>query len=112
LTACDMPFLNGGVIRFMVDAAQGQDVISPRIGGRLQPLHAMYSRRCLPVIEELLTQDDLKIINIFPRTTLREIAETDLSAHDPTLRFVVNLNTPEDVARARVIAGDLESETP
>lgn len=104
LTACDMPFLNSLVIHAMVNAVRsGDSVIVPRIRGRLHPLHAIYSRSCLPFIKELLEQDDLKIINLFSMVAIKEIPESEFVALDPTLRFVMNLNTPEDVAKARQI---------
>jgi molybdenum cofactor guanylyltransferase len=108
LVACDMPFLRQDVISYMLDKIDGQDVIVPRIRGWLQPLHALYSRSCLPLIEEGLGEENLKIINFFNKALLLEISEESLAQFDPLFRFIINVNTPEDLARAQGIAHELD----
>ena len=101
LAACDMPFLSVDVIRHMLNMVEGFDVVVPRISGMLEPLHAAYSRECLAYIEELFQHDDLKILNFYDKAKVREVSEKDLRLFDPELRFIMNLNTPEDLQRAR-----------
>jgi len=101
LTACDMPFIEESVLRYMVGLADRYDVVAPRIYDRWEPMHAMYSRSCLPHIERLMASNDLKIINFFEEITIREVTETDLARFDPECRFLLNLNTPEELERAR-----------
>jgi molybdopterin-guanine dinucleotide biosynthesis protein A len=101
LAACDMPFLSEDVIRNMLNMVEGFDVVVPRISGWLEPLHAIYSRGCLPYIEELFQHEDLKILNFFDKAKVREVSEKELRLFDPELRFIMNLNTPEDLQRAR-----------
>jgi molybdopterin-guanine dinucleotide biosynthesis protein A len=105
LVACDMPFLSADVIRHIANLVQGCDVVVPRISGMLEPLHAAYSRGCLPHIEELLQHKELKILNLYDKVKVREVPEEDLLPLDPELRFIVNVNTPEDLQRARDYAG-------
>jgi molybdopterin-guanine dinucleotide biosynthesis protein A len=109
LVPCDMPFLRQDVISYMLDQIDGQDVIVPRIRGWLEPLHALYSRRCIPFIEDGLGKGDLKIINFFDRAHLLEIPEEDFSRFDPEFRFIMNVNTPEDLSRARGLVQELNS---
>ncbi len=104
LAACDMPFLSVAVIRHIANSVDGFDVVVPRISGMLEPLHAAYSRECLPYIEELLQHESLKILNLYDKVKVREVPEEDLLALDPELRFIVNVNTPEDLHRAREYA--------
>jgi molybdenum cofactor guanylyltransferase len=104
LVACDMPFLNEDVIKLMKDRAAGHDVIVPRIHGMMEPLHAIYSKKCLPHIEDLLNKDDLSIVNVYSRVDVLEIDEPDLIPLDPELRFIMNVNTPEDLKEARRLA--------
>jgi len=108
LVACDMPFLRKDVISSMVDMIAGQDVIIPRVRGKLEPLHAMYSRRCLPFIEGLMAQADLKILDLFDHVHVAEVPEEMLARLDPQFSFTINLNTPEDLANAREIVRELE----
>jgi molybdopterin-guanine dinucleotide biosynthesis protein A len=104
LAACDMPFLSVAVIRHIANSVDGFDVVVPRISGMLEPLHAAYSRACLPYIEALLQHESLKILNLYDKVKVREVPEEDLLALDPELRFIVNVNTPEDLQRAREYA--------
>lgn len=104
LVACDMPFLNAGVIRYMVGLAHHADIVVPRIRGHLEPLHAIYSASCIPHILELLNKSNLKILDFMPRVQVLEIPETDLAAFDPDLKFIMNVNSPENLERARTLA--------
>ena len=72
-----MPFLNKDVISYMVDRTDDNDVIVPRISAGLEPLHGIYSRKCLPLIEELFAEEDLKIRDIFHKAKVLEIPEEE-----------------------------------
>ena len=52
--ACDLPFLNGEAIEFLCAQLKSHDAVLPRIGGRAQPLHAVYRPSCLPIFEKEL----------------------------------------------------------
>ena len=54
VVACDMPFLSGPLLAQMATMRDGVDAVVPEIDGRPEPTHALYSRRCLPAIEERL----------------------------------------------------------
>ena len=46
--ACDMPFLNTELLRWLVGQADGWDLVMPRIEGQMDPMHAVYRREpCL-----------------------------------------------------------------
>ncbi|MGB6066407.1 MAG: molybdenum cofactor guanylyltransferase [Desulfomonilaceae bacterium] len=102
LVACDMPFLSEDVIKYMVDMIDGYDVVLPRTSGGFEPLHAAYSKACLPHIEGLLQREDLKIANFFDKVKVSEVPEADLVRFDPELRFIMNINTPQDLQQARI----------
>lgn len=101
--ACDMPFLNEGVLGHMVGLiGRGHDIIVPRIRGELEPLHAIYAATCLPHVELLLEERDLKIVDLYRHVRVLEVSEEDLRPFDPTFRFVMNVNTPHDLEKARL----------
>ncbi len=100
LVACDMPFLNERVIRYLASKIDRNDVVVPRVNDMLEPLHAVYSRSCLPHIRDLLDRGDLKIINLFPNVRVLEVPEAELMQFDPNLRCFMNINTPEDLEAA------------
>lgn len=98
--ACDMPFLNAGLIASLRDAAPGYDAVVPRTPEGLQPLHAVYGKACLPVMEALIAAGRLKIDRLFPRVRTRVIEEAELRRLDPGLDSFLNCNTPAEFAAA------------
>jgi len=101
--ACDMPFLHPAVARLVVARAGEGDVVIPRVGDYLETLHAVYAKACLPVIEDKLRAGQLRITGFFDRVRVVEIAASEIAEHaDPTLVFM-NVNTPDELARARAL---------
>lgn len=96
VVACDMPFLNPRLISYMTSVAGEYDLVLPKIGKFVEPLHAVYRRRVLPIIEEHLDHDERRIRALFPRIRVRYITETEIDRFDPERRSFKNLNTPEE----------------
>lgn len=95
--ACDMPFLNVNLIRHMVDVRDDFDAVVPRMDWMLEPLHALYSKRCLPVIREAIGQNQHQILKCFAELRVRYVDEEELRLWDPDLRSFFNINKPEDL---------------
>ena len=105
--ACDMPFLHPDVVRLVVARAGEGDVVVPRAGSQLQTLHALYAKACLPAIEARLRAGRLKIVGFFEDVRVVEVAEAEVARHRaPELAFM-NVNTPEELERARALAAEL-----
>ncbi len=110
--ACDMPFLHPDVVRLVVSRAGTADVVVPRVGDQLETMHALYGKACLPHIEALLAAKRFKIVGFFDRVRVCEIPEAEVSRfRDPEICFM-NVNTPEELARARQILAQLEAGIP
>ena len=97
--ACDMPFLNERLIRHMLDVRGDFDVVVPRMDWMLEPLHALYTKQCLPTIREAIGRDEHQILKCFPELRLRYVDEEELRLWDPELRSFFNINKPEDLPR-------------
>jgi molybdopterin-guanine dinucleotide biosynthesis protein A len=106
IVACDMPFLNPGLIAYMAGLTPGHDIVAPMVAGYLEPLHAFYHRRLLPVIEERLSRDTRKIQSIYGDARVRYVSEPEIARFDPQQRSFKNLNTPEEYKEATCL--DLE----
>lgn len=95
--ACDMPYLNAAFIRHMVSLAEACDIVVPVRGGRPEPLHAVYDRKCLPVIRRLLERDERKVTGFYKGFCVRNVEEAEtesfFSGRDPFL----NVNTREQL---------------
>ena len=100
-----MPFLNGPLLRYMIEAADGFDFVLPRVKKWFEPLHAVYSRNCVPAIKNVLDQGKNMIIEIFDYVKVRYIEEEEIDRFDPGHLSFFNINTKEDLEMARKIAG-------
>jgi len=108
VVACDMPFLNLDLLSYMRGLAAPFDVVIPRIGGQTEALHAIYSRNCLEPMREMLKQGKLRIIGFFDRVKVRYVEREEIERFDPEHLSFFNINTPDDLERARALA---EGET-
>lgn len=105
LAACDMPFLNPDLIRYMISLKEEADIVIGQQGTRVQPTHAVYSRRCLPVIEEMMHAHTMKIQRMMEHGSLRVrvVRGDELNRVDPLGRSFLNVNTPSDLQTARAL---------
>ena len=93
--ACDMPFLNQGLIRHIVEIKADFDVVVPRISGKMEALHALYGKRCQSKIEGLINSRIYQIFRFFNEVSVRYVDEDEVRIFDPDLRSFLNINRPE-----------------
>lgn len=95
--ACDMPFLNAELIRFLCNDAEEYDAVVPvDRSGRLEPLHALYAKTALIAMQESIELGDRSIVNLLDRVTTRMVPN-DLFQYIPGAEESFrNLNTPEE----------------
>jgi molybdopterin-guanine dinucleotide biosynthesis protein A len=105
--ACDMPFLNQGFIRFLIEEADGVAIVIPATEQGFQPLHAVYARSALPVIEDQLRHRHWDLQGLVLRLSTRIVGPETIRILDPAGTSCFNLNTPEDYATARRMSGRL-----
>ncbi len=109
ITACDLPFLNTSFIEYMMGSIEHYDIIVPEkrveLSGQMEllmePLHAIYSKNCLPTIKNLLSKDKLKITGIYKGLKVKIIPEKTVKEFDHCERMFINVNTKEDLARIK-----------
>jgi molybdopterin-guanine dinucleotide biosynthesis protein A len=105
--ACDMPFLHREVARLVVARAGEGDVVIPRVGEQLETMHAVYAKACLPHIEARLREGRFKIVGFFDRVRVVEIDAREVARHRAPDVVFMNVNTPDELARARTLAAEL-----
>jgi molybdopterin-guanine dinucleotide biosynthesis protein A len=107
LTACDMPFLKVELMRYMLELSQGFDAVIPRLGeGKIEPLHAVYSRSCLNIIRTELEHNRLKISYMLDNLCVRYIERVECQRFDPQLLTFFNINSLSDMEQATAITPD------
>jgi molybdopterin-guanine dinucleotide biosynthesis protein A len=97
-----MPFLGVKLLEWMVAQAREFDVLAP-VNEEIETLHTLYSKRCLEAMKRRLEAGRLKITGFFEDVKVRYVDRTTLREIDPDGLSFFNVNTPEDLERAREI---------
>ena len=105
VTSCDVPLLEPGFVRQMLDLSDGYDIAVVEIDGFTHPLSAVYRRATLPHVEDLLAHDRLRPAFLFETVNTRRVGPAQLTA-DPGLRTLRNVNTRDDYEQALADAGN------
>jgi len=103
--ACDMPFLNANLVRHIVKVRGDFDAVVPRMGWKIEALHSLYSKRCLPVIQELIDSREYQVIKVFHKTRVRYVDEDEIRSFDPQLRSFYNVNIPQELLDVAKLEG-------
>lgn len=102
--AADLPLLDAGLLRELLAQPRRAMALIPRHPGPTrngsgdEPLHALYHRSCLPLLERRLLQGRRQVV--------AALAELDpqvfpIDERDPRLRSFTNINTPEQLQQVR-----------
>ncbi|OEU67143.1 MAG: hypothetical protein BA863_14390 [Desulfovibrio sp. S3730MH75] len=102
ITACDSPFLQKDLVTKMLALLKPEDdvLIPMHVNKRYEPLCAIYSKRCLPYIEENLNNNIFQIIRFFPNIKVTTVDAAILQEHDRNLKSFINVNTPDELTKA------------
>jgi molybdenum cofactor guanylyltransferase len=106
VVGCDMPFLNRDLLAYMISQTGDAEVVMPRVGRFYEPLHALYARSILPVLEQHILAGQRRIRQACAGLRTRYILEQEIARHDPEQLSFFNVNTPEDLARAQQVLGN------
>ena len=99
--ATDMPFVRPALIEQLATCRSGVDAVVPLIDGHPQPLAAFYSIDALPAVRALATGEGKRSLRAaLERLQVAYVHAADLITADPGLDSFVDLDTPEDLAKA------------
>ncbi|MCY3899422.1 MAG: molybdenum cofactor guanylyltransferase [Caldilineaceae bacterium] len=102
--AGDMPFISAACCRFLIESSDFDcDAVVPVLDGQAQPLHAVYSRRCLPSVERALAAGRRRMDSFWKEVRVRTVEAEQLRAIDPDLLTFTNVNTPLEWEKALVL---------
>ena len=107
VVACDLPFLNHDLLRYMIGLRRGYDMVVPRVSGMIEPLHAVYSKSCLPAIERRLNEGRSMVYSLLEGVRVRFVEQEEVEKFDPKRLSFFNINSTADIEKAREMARDL-----
>ncbi|MDX5474814.1 MAG: molybdenum cofactor guanylyltransferase [Bacillaceae bacterium] len=92
---CDMPLLSKEVLNIMLEhKSPGVDVIIPNAFGRVQPLVGVYHQSVLPILEQNLKEDNLKMMEFIQRLNVKYLKEDELNMQQNDFQ---NINRESDL---------------
>jgi len=98
VVACDMPGIDPRVIRFLLARIGAADAVVPCWDGDVEPLHAVYAVRCLPLVERCLAAGEIAMRDLLPRLAVDYVSEEELRGVSAAAASFTNVNTPEELA--------------
>jgi len=105
VVACDMPFLNTELLRYMTELVGDFDAVAPRLEeGIAEPLHAIYSKSCLDKIKKRLEHNQLGVNSFLNTLRVRYVEREETQRLDPQLLSFFNINYQSDLDRAITLA--------
>jgi len=111
VVACDMPLLNQALLHYMIQVSADFDLVVPRLGDMVEPLHAIYSKNCLSPVEALLREGNLRVSELFPLVKVRYVEAEEINRFDPRHLSFFNINTKVDLEIAKELAtGDISRD--
>ncbi len=97
ISACDMPFINEYLIRYMAAKRDNHNAVAPLLKGKTEPLFAFYSKKLIPYMEKAVVSGKTSLKDIFYNKRVKYITGDEIKNIDPDTRSFINFNTPEDV---------------
>lgn len=103
VVAADMPFLNGNLLKHIREVAEGFDAAVPKIDDYIEPLHAAYSKNCVEKLQELLNKGNLSLAQLIESVSTRYVMKNEIEIYDPDHMSIFNINTQNDLEKAKSI---------
>jgi len=96
---CDMPYPDARILELLVSHRNGFDAVVPRTPKGYEPVFALYHKRCLPTMAEMLQKGQYRIYDFYQQLNIHFLDWHQLP--DDWQRSLQNINTPDQLARVR-----------
>ena len=93
---CDQPFLTAEIVAGLRDRLGEAQLLMPRAEDKLQPLTAIYRTRVVTAADRLLAAGSRRPRELADAVESAIVEADELRRLDPELRFLRNLNHPDD----------------
>jgi molybdopterin-guanine dinucleotide biosynthesis protein A len=103
ILGCDQPFLSetaASLLKNRMDEGDYQ-VSLPIIGGRPQPLHAIYRKELSGITDSLLQLGERRLLALLDHAIWCGIEEQEFTKNGISLHFTQDVDTPEQYAQAQ-----------
>ncbi|MBW1926129.1 MAG: molybdenum cofactor guanylyltransferase [Deltaproteobacteria bacterium] len=101
LLGCDMPLLNSELLNLMWEIPAWAPVVIPVTPHGLEPLHAIYHKSLLPIVDHRINSGDLSLKSLVKDVPCRIVSPADILKVCPSFECLSSINTPWDLARLK-----------
>ena len=102
ISACDMPFINGELIKYMASKRDNYDAVVPMQKNKIEPLFAFYSKQLMPSMEKAIFSNKTGSKDFLRDKRVKYIFNREIKGIDAKAMSFINLNTLKDVGRVQV----------
>lgn len=95
IVACDLPFISVELLKYLCENAAGQNIFAIESSRGIEPLCAVYSKKCLQTIEYQILRKQLAVIDLYKHITAKIVHIKELDGILDDALFI-NVNTPEE----------------
>lgn len=111
VVGCDMPLLSALALVTLSEMDRGDgSVVVPVIGGRPQPLHAVWPRTALTPLTKALDAGTRSLQRALESLPVHWVAEDTMRHADPSLASFTSVNTPEEWEAVRASLRDRRNQ--
>lgn len=108
LIACDMPFISGEVIEYLVNDLNHYDAVLPRVNGKLHPLFAAYRKTCLAPARKKLREKALRMVDLLDEVNTKIVNEDELAVKQSDIQNTFfNMNRPDEFQKAQKLESEI-----
>lgn len=97
ISACDMPFINEHLIRYMAAKRDNYDAVAPMLKGKIEPLFTFYSKRLISYMEKAIIAGKTGLQDFLDNKRVKYVITEEIKNIDPGARSFININTPEEI---------------
>ena len=98
IVSCDMPNITARAIHYMIEQATHSQITLPVDHGKTEPLFGVYSKKCLPLWQQLIEQGMIKLQEMVTRFDLLKINVDNNKLFNESL--FLNINDKNDFQKA------------
>jgi len=99
--ACDMPRINGQLVRYMLDIKGNHKAVVPSVADKIEPLHSIYFQSCLKPIKHLIDSNRRQVRLFYDYIPVRYVKEDEICKFCCPSTAFLNINTPDEFAKIK-----------
>jgi len=104
LLGIDLPLIPSGLLARLVQLMPGFDTVVPVSARGPEPVCALYGAACREPVQRRVSAGELKMTAFWPDVRVLELGPSELGAFGDPEELFLNVNAPEDYARARALS--------